>query len=60
MGFISSESLGKYFENSADTYFNQAFVFWLHWIFIAVDGHSLAAVCELLVVVASFVAEHQL
>ena len=43
--------------------------FWLHWVFIAVhrlslvtarEGYSLVAVCRLLIVVASFVAEHRL
>ena len=36
------------------------FLFWLCWIFVAVRGLSLVAVCGLLVVMTSLVAEHGL
>ena len=36
------------------------FNFWLCWVFIAVHRLSLAAVCGLLIAVASLVAEHGL
>ena len=34
--------------------------FWLHWVFVAAHRLSLVAVCGLLIVVASLVAEHGL
>ena len=36
------------------------FFFWLHWVFVAAHGLSLIAVPELLIAVASVVAEHGL
>ena len=35
------------------------FFFWLHWVFIAVNGLSLVTVFRLLIIVASLVEEHR-
>ena len=50
--------------------FNKTFIyFWLHWVFVALHGlslvaasgcDSLVAVCGLLIVVTSFIAERRL
>ena len=36
------------------------YLFWLCWVFAAALGYSLVAVCRLLIVVSSLVAEHRL
>ena len=49
-------------------FFKELFIyFWLHWVCVAVcglslveGGYSLAAVCRLLVAMASFIMEHKL
>ena len=44
-------------------FFNLTFyllIFWLCWVFVAVIGLSLVAVCRLLIVVASLVSAHGL
>ena len=38
-------------------FFNEFIYFWLHWVFVAVCGLSLAVVYGLLIAVASLVAE---
>ena len=39
---------------------NEVIYFWLHWVFVVASELSLAAVCGLLIAVASLVVEHEL
>ena len=40
------------------TFFLLLFYFWLHWVFVAVLGPSLAVLCGLLPVAASLAVQH--
>jgi len=44
--------------NPPDLFFY--FYFWQPWVFLAARNLSLVAVCELLIAVASVIAEHRL